>query len=250
MPFFAVFVLSFGSCDPVLREAYRLELPPPPPEWTAMLGPPMWRIEWIDRDGVVRVTETGETAVSGVELFQEWTTPIIAYPYWPHRGIGPRVMCPGGALFPFDARGGRITLSWKAGVDAGFYLALAGVDTAGDTRNPRYFNWPRFRTLWDDPRVAGEIRADPWLADWPSISRHTVQSGFDWRRIIPREREKLPVTVPQSGPWVGTSPFAEPLILEAGKTASLDVTGEVDTYISAGGILRCTRGAWIWIPFE
>jgi hypothetical protein len=60
----------------------------------------------------------------------------------------------------------------------------------------------------------------------------------------------LQVPVDDSGPWIGTSPFGEPIYQEAGNVLHLQVSGNVDTYLSSEGMLRCTQGAWMWIPFS
>jgi hypothetical protein len=119
-------------------------------------------------------------------------------------------------------------------------------------RLPWNFDWPRFRLLFEDPSVNAEVRADPWLADWQSIAAKIVQSGFDKRRLIPEPRINL--TIPFSnganngvsrGPWIGTSPFAAPLLFEAGPV--FPAHPAADTWVSREGILRCNTETWIFI---
>jgi hypothetical protein len=181
-------------------------------------------------------------------------------------------MRPAGAVFPYDAAGSHIRLSWEAGVEAAFYLDLAAAaeragwggaatdgDSSGETgdgvsamphplRHPRYFDWPRFRDLLRGDAIPPEIRADPWCADWRSIAARTVQSGFDRRRIKPVEREPLKVTIPGEGPWIGNSPFAEIQHWEAGETVELEAADAVEFRVSPQGLLRYRKGVWIWIP--
>jgi hypothetical protein len=246
--FFAC-ILFFGACDdPVIRTAYTLEFPPPP-GWAALLGPPFWHIEWINREGKPESMEYGGYGKAAAGVLLEWANPVIAYPYWPQRGLKPGVFRPAGALFPYDVQGDRLRLSWNAGVEAWFYREMLAAGASGK-RDPRYFDWPRFRALLADPVIHEDIRRDPWIADWPSITRRTLQSGFDRRRITAAPREDLPVTLPHGGPWMGTSPFAVPLVRKAGESVLFRVTGDIDTYISPAGILRCTAGAWIWLPWE
>jgi hypothetical protein len=178
----------------------------------------------------------------------EWTTPIIAYPFWPEQGIAPGIFRPAGALFPFDAKNSRISLSWRGGIDAWVYLCLRDAGEDGSKRQPHYFDWPRFRALLESPDIDEDVRMDPWLTDWQDVARRTVQSGFNRQRIKPVPVENLPVIVPQSGFYLGTSPFREPLFLEKDETAFFPVTGNVDTYACAEGLLRCTKGTWLWIP--
>jgi hypothetical protein len=136
-------------------------------------------------------------------------------------------------------------------VAAWFYweLVRAG-DGENRLREPQYFDWPRFRELLDGSALDESIRADPWLADWRNIAIKTVQSGFDRRRIVPQAAEELPVPLPHGGPWIGPSPFGAPVLGEPGEIALFRVTGKVDTYVSPAGLLRCTRNAWIWLPWE
>jgi hypothetical protein len=182
----------------------------------------------------------------------EWTTPVIAYPCWPELDIPAGVFRPAGALFPFDASNNRITLSWKGGLDAWVYLCLRDAGSASEdpNRQPHYFNWPRFRALMESEDIAEEVRLDPWLADWRDVAEQTAASGFDRRRIKPVKTEDLLVVIPQSGVYLGASPFQEPLFWEEEQFVLLPVTEGVDTYVTAQGLLRCTRGSWIWLPRE
>ncbi|MDR2069465.1 MAG: hypothetical protein LBP71_06310 [Spirochaetaceae bacterium] len=245
--------LTLGACENrIIPSAYRAELPPPPLEWENILGPPRWRVEWINPDGQIKTLETDGSSIPGLDIMVEWTTPVIAYPFWPKRGIMPGILRPAGALFPFDADGSRISLSWRGGVDAWVYLCLRDAGGAGDAgnRQPHYFDWPRFRLLMESSDIDEEVRLDPWLTDWQDVASRTVQSGFDRRRIKPAARDELLVTIPQSGLYLGASPFQEPRFLEKDESALFQVTGKVDTYVTGHGLLRCTKGAWLWIPWE
>jgi hypothetical protein len=249
-PFFLGCLLCIGACDdPVIETAYTVEFPPPPPEWTALLGPPCWHVEWINPEGKTEFMEYGGTGKVVLEILLEWTNPVIAYPYWPLRGVKPGVFRPAGAFFPYDVQGDLLRLTWNAGVDAWFYRELLAPGTV-DKRDPRYFDWPRFRALLADPGTQEDVRRDPWLADWSSIARRTLQSGFDRRRIVAAPREDLPVPLPHGGPWIGSSPFMAPVIREPGESFVFRVTNDIHTYVSPAGILRCTAGAWIWLPWE
>jgi hypothetical protein len=150
------------------------------------------------------------------------------------------------------------------GVDAVLYWEL-GNASAGEPgtqssvpRMPWNFNWPRFRGLFTDVSVNAQFRADPWLADWPSIAEKIWLSGFDKRRLVPQAREELPVPV-APGPWIGPSPFAAPLYFTGGPVFPVrtpasgsppGVSGPVDTWVCAEGILRCNSNAWIFLEFE
>jgi hypothetical protein len=167
-------------------------------------------------------------------------------------------MRPAGAIFPFDAEGASIRLSWPGGVDAWVYREMARAfaerasypdDTAvNPVRRPEFFDWPRFRELLAGQDINSEIRQDPWLADWQSICRKTAASGFDRRRIVPMKTEELVVPV-SSGPWIGTSPFMAPVNAENGTDLRLKAGDTVDTYFSQTGMLRVTKGLWMFIPW-
>ncbi|MDR2184496.1 MAG: hypothetical protein LBO80_02330, partial [Treponema sp.] len=227
MKYFSTFIcvflagILFSACgNPMLPARYRADPPPLPAAWTELLGEPRWRLEWIDPAGG-RVFRDGAAADFGdLEIPAGLTSPLLAWPYWPQSDIPPGYLRPAGALFPFDAAGDRIVLSWSGGIDAFFFRELAAAfhaagkaDAAGASdsggsaggnalgaaraaeRRPEAFDWPRFRELLAGGEVPGDIRRDPWLADWTGIAAATVKSGFDRRRILPRDRESLQVAV-------------------------------------------------------
>jgi hypothetical protein len=124
---------------------------------------------------------------------------------------------------------------------------MGGVDAFfWKERLPWYFDWPRFRGLFEGEAINEIVRQDPWLADWRDISRRTVQSGFDRRRIVPRVLTKL--SIPGlDGYWIGSSPFAEPLETEEGGPLLLMVTDVPDTWVSSGAVLKCSTSGWVII---
>jgi hypothetical protein len=233
--------------DPV----YVLELPDLPPAWLELLGNPRWRIEWINPGGARESRITAGPAE--LVLPQTWASPVSAWPFWPGRNISPGIFRPAGAIFPFDASGGVLSLSWQGGVDAVFYQELdaayaaqAGPQTTVP-RLPRNFDWPRFRALFDDPVFFNKLHADPWTVDWKAAAAKTVSSGFGKQRIVPDEREETAIPVPP-GPWIGTSPFAGPLIFGEGEIPVFPAGSRPGSWFSAAGTLRCTTAAWILIP--
>lgn len=245
-----VFLLS--ACESGLfAPLYQVEFPVPPPAWQEILGPPHWRVTWIGPEGTWETAETHQGLLP-IRVLSEWTTPVIAYPYWPERGILPDILRPSGGLFPFDCENDRIRLSWRGGVEALVYRELAAHaegSTQGTPRLPHYFNWPRFRALLEGPELPEGVQEDLWSVDWKGICRKIAQSGFDRRRIVPQSREELPVPVPSRGPWISTSPFGEPVYQDAERVLPLLVSENGDTYLSPEGMLRCTQEAWMWIPF-
>jgi hypothetical protein len=243
-----VFLLSACGAER-FAPSYQLELPPIPPAWSSLLGSPQWELVWIDPEGRRQTSVFDETQVPAIQVLGEWTNPVIAYPFWPHRGIRPAVMEPAGGLFPFDVAGDRIRLSWRGGVEATLYLELA-VQHGKSPRQPQYFNWPRFRELLESSDLHETVRKDPWSADWKTIASKIAQSGFDRRRLVPAPRVALAVPLNYEGPWIGTSPFADPLYQEPGRNLNLLVGDQPDTYLSAAGVLRCTKGAWMFLPWD
>jgi hypothetical protein len=238
-----------SSCgEPVVRTSYRINLPDLPDSWLEVLGEAHWRVEWSGRDGAARNAEAvpGGEAVYA-DAAQEWTSAVIAWPYWPDKGIRAAAAKPAGALFPFDVSGGSINLSWNGGVDAVFFREIAA---AGNEKHPpQNFNWPRFRKLFSGADLPEDILRDPWLADWKAIAAKTAASGFDRRRIVARKGANLTFTVPADGPWAGASPFSREQNWEAGKTVTVRVNDQVDSYFCPAGILLCSPGTRLWRPY-
>jgi hypothetical protein len=243
--------LFLHSCGPsVWDNRYTLDFPEIPHGWEALLGSPLWRIEWPNDEGrkktmVVRGNDNVE-----ISPLQNWVSAVSAWPFWPDKGIGPGIFRPAGAIFPFDASGTSLSLSWQGGIDANLFweIALAyETNDAGKAAVPRLpwnFNWPRFRELFDDSSLNTDIRADPWLANWHTIAEKIVLSGFDKRRLVPETRITTEVPV-GPGPWISVSPFAPPLFFEAVPSFSVRPSG--DTWVSNEGILRCNAETWMLI---
>jgi len=258
----AAMLLAVSCGDMLLpgSSSYAAELPPVPCAWEAILGEPRWRLEWFDGEGRKRAAEVSERRAE-ISLPGDFASAVLAFPFWPEKGIAPGAFRPAGAIFPFDVSGGRIALSWRGGVDAAFFMELARAAAqvaAGERppsgsaalRLPWNFDWPRFRGLFGDgPQGAStnaEVRADPWLANWRSIADRTAQSGFDRRRLVPEARSALELPL-GPGPWIGASPFAAPLAFEA--SPAFPVRAEAESWASAEGLLRAGAYAWMWREF-
>jgi hypothetical protein len=258
--------LLLNNCGEALTDSsFALELPVLPQAWEELLGSPRWRIEWVNEEGRKETMLAQGNGDWNISLPQTWVSAVTAFPFWSEKGIGPGIFRPAGAIFPYDASGRNHILSWQGGVDAVLYWELAraysgagqeeaeesleraaGSFRAAVTRRPMNFNWPRFRRLFDDPSLNAEVLADPWLADWAGIAAKIVKSGFDKRRLVPEARSALEVQV-SPGPWIGTSPFAGPLVFEA--TPVFSVRPTADTWVSREGILRCNSETWIFIKY-
>ena len=246
--FLAVFMA--GCADGYSDAHYRPLLPVMPHHWHEILGKPHWHLEWVTDEGVWQQREVlPDSEPPNISLPGEWTTPVLAWPFWPERNIRPGTMRPSGALFPWDASGDKLVLSWMGGVDALFWkeLALAERSTAaGDERLPWYFDWPRFRELLESESISETVREDPWLADWRNISRRTVQSGFDRRRIVEQDYTELSISG-LDGYWIGSSPFADPLDVEEGYPLLLNATDIVDARVSSGAVIKYSKDGWVVI---
>jgi hypothetical protein len=239
----------FTACgEPVIIQSYRIKFPDLPEAWLEILGEANWHTEWAGKDGNIHSAEVepGGKAYAGVS--QEWSSPVSAWPYWPDKGIRYGVAKPAGAIFPLDVSGSSIRLTWGAGVDAVFFWELASLNN--EKRLPHNFNWARFRELFSDALLPEDILGDPWLADWKTIAVKTAMSGFDRRRINSQQCTSISLTVPASGPWIGTSPFMRVSDWQKGETITLKVSGAVDSYFCAEGILRCSPNAWNWIKYS
>ena len=236
-----------------LDSRYVLEFPDIPEGWETVLGDPSWRVDWLNDEGDLKTVTVNGNASVEISLPQTCASAVSALPFWPDKGIIPGIFRPAGAIFPFDVRDKRLVLTWQGGIDANLFWELAGAYGAEQesaeraaARLPQNFDWPRFRLLFDDSTLNGDIRADPWLADWHGIAVKIVQSGFDKRRLVPEERSELRIPA-GAGPWAGTSPFAAPLFFEAAPV--FPVRQAADTWVCAEGILRCNTAAWIFMPY-
>jgi len=233
----------FVSCgDSSLK--YTVALPPPPAHWDLLPGKPYWRVEWLDSGGQKQSADILPGGALEIELPATWANPVTAWPYWPET-LPPGLFRPAGAIFPFDASGESLYLSWEAGPDTVFYMELAFANTENSSKIPANFDWPRFRELFDTDKLNQAVREDPWLVDWRSAAEKTISSNFDSRRLIPESAESLPIPVP-SGTWYGTSPFAKPLFFADGVTPEFPVRPGLNLWFSAHGILRVSGKAWVF----
>jgi hypothetical protein len=253
--------MMLAACpDPVIPPNYRVSLPPIPQKWIETFGQPFWRLEWFDQEGRFCRFEGPEAALPAIAIPQDRSNPVLAWPYWPARGVSPGLFYPAGGIFPYDAEGGsRLRLSWEGGVDARLYLDLAAAVMAAVAiatpdmeaavkRRPERFDWPRFRELLARGDIPEAVREDPWRADWGDIARRIAASGFDRRRIKDRDRKPLSVVVPAPGPWIPTSAFGPVQDWAAGTELILEAGENVETYFSKTGMLRYTQETWAWIP--
>jgi hypothetical protein len=238
------------------EKPFSLEFPSPPAPWTELLGNPRWLVRYHG-EGAYQETE-GE-----LSLPPSAAGPVLAWPYWPDRGLEPGDFRPAGLVLPYDAwspEGDRhLILSWQGGVEAWFYeeLERAALDRASqdggnleDLPRGGDFNWPRFRALFSDPSVPQEIREDPWRADWGAIAEKTIRSGFRKQWLTAMETSSRSIPVPP-GRWVSPSPFASSLDFETSPGIFPVGPGPgVQAWYSAGGILHCSGESWIFLPWD
>jgi hypothetical protein len=180
---FAVFLILtalLAGCDDGWQNhsSYKPVLPPLPGGWSSVPGEAQWRLEWIGEEGSWHKWEGKRSAeVPSLFLIQGWTTPVLAWPFWPELDLSPGIMRPAGALFPWVASGGDLRLSWEGGVDAVFWKEMAAVerrDTAKDRRLPWLFDWPAFREIMAGENISEAVRQDPWVVDWKAAAGKTV----------------------------------------------------------------------------
>ena len=244
-------LLPAACRDGPIRPSYRPVLPELPGHWKENFGEPHWRIEWLGEGAKWQERSISPAGrVPSLSLIQEWTTPVIAWPFWPDHGLVPGMMRPCGALFPWDVSGDEIALGWEAGVEAVFWKEMASAErttAAGEGRLPWYFDWPRFRAALGGAETPEDVRRDLWLPDWKGIAQKTVDSGYDRRRIV--SRKFLTLAIPGfGGQWTGSSPFEPPLDAGEDGLLSLKVWEIPDTWVSEEGILKCSASGWVFIP--
>jgi hypothetical protein len=239
-------LLALGACAaPPIAQYYRPALPALPSAWAEILGTPRWRVEWIDGVGREEVYEGPGEGLPELSLMQEWSSPVIAWPYWPARKLFPGDMKPAGAISPWDISGGRIILGWNAGVDAFLWRKLAAGAAGSSVRMPWYFDWPRFRELLQGAVLDEAVRIDPWRVDWEAFAGKTLESGFYRSRIVPRPAAEL--TIPgHGGLWIGSSPFSPVLDFPSGGPLILPSGEAVETWVSSEDVLRCGGNTWFF----
>jgi len=258
-----ILMIPLLSCDTgPLSEDCRPSLPVLPESWGTMLGTPHWHLEWISPGGEKQSVEVPPgTLPPALELGQEWTTPVIAWPYWPQKGVEAGLARPAGALFPLDYSGGAITLSWSGGVEAFFYQRLAaGAGKTSELSTPRfpwYFDWPRFREVLQSQDIQEKLKGDPWLADWDEVALKTLRSSFDKRSIKPTAKNSLVFRDPESldspgpdivGRWASSSPLGTALDIE--EDQAVEVPVRVETWFSDKGLIKTSSTGWIYRPYK
>ena len=265
----AIHCLALVSCGPSpIPASYRIQFPRLPVYRTELLGKNCWRLEYYDSSGNFRQKEVpGNSTKVEIDILQKWPNAVLAWPYWPEPSIGqgaaienmhgtpPGALAaglffPAGAVFPLDAAGETIILSWEAGVEAFFYRELdkaQGYNT-GTNRAPEYFDWKRFRTLIRENEDS-ELRHDPWLADWKDIAERTVRSGFRQSYVRKEARTGMEITVPHRGPWLSASPFRPPHFWELDENVTLFLSARPEVYVCPGGRLSVSSLMLLWVPF-
>jgi hypothetical protein len=243
----SLFCFSFTACGEQYA-SYTVLFPDIPSGWLEILGQPQWRLEWIDDEGCKVSADAPYNGFREIRVLREWASPITAFPFWSEKGVPPKLMKPAGAIFPFDVSGGNIILTWFGGVEAVVYQELAQSSGESSPRSPNYFNWPRFKELFEDSLLPEAVKSDPWLVDWKAFCEKTATSGFDRRRIKIMEKDSLAIPVALDGVWVGTSPFARPFSAENG-VLTLNVDETIDVYFSKQGMIKITKSAWIKVDF-
>jgi len=255
-----VLALQLVSCGDINPSSYLLELPDIPEGWAYILGEPRWRIEWIDPNGQKQIADILSNDRLEIELPVNWANPVTAWPYWSEFNLIPGFFKPAGALFPFDVTGNRLLLSWEAGHDAVFFWELLIAQHVSDfdtddvnelnySRLPVYFDWPRFRELFESGILSEEVCEDPWLVNWRFVAERTVANNFDRRRLIPEAVVSNSFPVP-SGLWYGTSPFAKPLFFISRETPSFPVRPGINVWVSTEGILRIYDEVWLFTALD
>jgi len=249
-PFFLVLAvigcMSVSCGSSPLQEQVRAVFPEAPLQWA--LGVPCWRLEWYDSAGKQQVAEVSGNGVE-IEVLTQWPSAVLAWPYWPEKGLAAGMFYPAGAVYPLDAQGSKLVLSWAGGIDACFYREMDKVrplNTAN--RVPEYFDWKRFRALlWKE--APEDLRADPWLADWKDIAERTVRSGFRQSLLKTEKRVDTGIVLPHDGPWMGASPFRPPQSWQKGERVLLPLGPRPEILVCPGGILSASPGIQLWAPF-
>ncbi|MDR0718451.1 MAG: hypothetical protein LBF78_02355 [Treponema sp.] len=251
-----------AACSFSVYDEYKAVLPEPPLSWLEILGEPHWRLEWVSREGTWKTREIAPASCGAgslkagpsferISFPQEWTAPVLAWPYWPEKKIPAGLARPAGALFPWDVRTGRLELSWRAGVDAYLWQRLAAeaaAPGAPGTRPPWYFDWQRFREFMQGDTVQDAVKKDPWTADWKTIARKLAASGFNKNYFAPLNSGTATIRGPDTL-WYGMSPFCGEVKTQDG-FLSLPLGNGDETWFSTAGILRFSQETSLFISWE
>jgi len=241
--------LQLTCCGDRFSSRFALEFPMAPEPWVSLLGEPHWRAEWLDPGGRKQTADVLPGGSLEVELPVTWTNPVTARPYWPGLNLFAGLFMPAGALFPFDVNGSRLCLSWEAGIDTVFYWELAQADSLDNSKTPAKFDWPRFRELFQSENLNADIRHDPWLVDWRFVAEKTIEANFDRRRLVPQNTISMNIPA-SSGPWYGTSPFANPLSFAEQEPPSFPIRPGLNLWICREGILRVNGNSWVFMEWQ
>jgi hypothetical protein len=239
---------GFTGCEnPVMSSSYKVILPEIPIDWENVLGKPVWKIEWVDKNGNWQKIDVQENRNFSLEICNTKLNPVIAYPFWPEKNIAPKIFFPAGAIFPLDVHNNRINLDWQAGIDAQLYLYLSKYNNGG-TRNPDQFDWLRFRTLLRTEMENAEIIANPWIVDWENAAKKIAASGFRSSYIKAAKYTEISATIPESALWISPSPFETGKKWETGETIVLNASETPSRFISAKGTIVFTDKTWDYFP--
>lgn len=244
-----IIVLSnvFLSCSLVLETfEVKISFPELPPAWMETLGQPEWSLVWFDAGGNLQTKSHLSSPIS-IEIAPYRSSPVLAYPSWPHFPLATGLFKPAGAIYPFAYDDDSLTLSWRGGIASYYFIALARF--GGDSRTaPEYFDWPRFLCLLDSPSLSPGVTENPWLVDWDTVAQKTRASGFDSRRLVSRPTSPLRISLPAEGPWFSSSPFVAGHLWEAHSWQELEGHREGDIFACPSGSLRYSDSEYAWFP--
>lgn len=207
------------------------------------LGPPLWRIFWIDESLSVCFLDTEDSSFS-VHLPSGRHVPLQAYPYWPKRGIYPGDYPPAGTVYPALAAQWNTDLQWLGGVAAEFYIAMAR-STVDSSRSPERFDWNRFIAYMQTDVLLASPPLDPWLVDWDAVAEKTMASGFDRRRIKAMDLEASILSLPAGceGEYFYASPFQETIYIAPEQSLPLYSNSYTPAILfNASYVLRVRKG--------
>jgi hypothetical protein len=113
-------------------------------------------------------------------------------------------------------------------------------------RNPAFFDWERFRALFDNGSLPAAVLADPWVADWSAVAEKTARSGWDKRRVKARFVGETSIIPPETGRWFTTSPFAAPVDWVKDGSYNIPLRSGCDVWLSRHGVLKVGGSAQVW----
>jgi hypothetical protein len=189
----ACVVAAALSCTLLAPETVTVVLPAPPEHWMRAFPDLDFQLLYWDAAGAPQRQDAPSAGTVAIPCSRRGNSPVLAFPCSTADVSG--LLRPAGGLFPIDAEGSVLQLTWRNGPLALLMFRLRSVD-----RDTSLFNAGRLADY-----MARE--PDPWALDLDAIAQRIADGTFSASDIDPLPRRDLTV-VPGAGQWFLESPFS------------------------------------------